>query len=152
MTVLRLTWSARAIALTECPQTRSFIIRRRTRNRQRFALCRFALGCAGAVIVAFSAVKGSWPLFGWTTFTRTGTLVLNETQNDLDMTIIEIRAFRNAWQVYESVGVQPVFLNQEDAISYAEGRACFRCGEIRIVDPGGAVKRIIPFNEADRRL
>jgi hypothetical protein len=68
------------------------------------------------------------------------------------MTIIEIRPFRNGWQVYERAGVHPVFLNQGDAISYAEGRACFRCGEIRIVDPGSAVKRIIPFNEADRRL
>ena len=39
------------------------------------------------------------------------------------MTIIEIRPFRNGWQVYEAAGVQPVFLRQEDAISYAEGRA-----------------------------
>ena len=68
------------------------------------------------------------------------------------MTIIEIRPFRNGWSVFEAPGVEPVFLNQEDAISYAEGRACFRCGEIRIVDPSGAVKRIIPFNEADRQL
>jgi len=28
------------------------------------------------------------------------------------MTIIEIRPFRNGWQVYESPGVQPVFLDQ----------------------------------------
>jgi hypothetical protein len=32
------------------------------------------------------------------------------------MTIIEIRPFRNGWQVYECVGVQPVFLSQEQAI------------------------------------
>ena len=63
ITVLRLTWRARAIALTECPQTRSFIIRCRTRNRQRFALCRFGLRGAGAAIVAFSAVKEYWLLF-----------------------------------------------------------------------------------------
>jgi hypothetical protein len=68
------------------------------------------------------------------------------------MTIIEIRPFRNGWQVYESVGVQPVFLNQEDAISYAQGRACFRSGEIRILDSNGAVERTIPFTEADRQL
>ena len=32
------------------------------------------------------------------------------------MTIIEIRPFRNGWQVYESAGVQPAFLNQQNAI------------------------------------
>jgi len=45
-----------------------------------------------------------------------------------------------------------VFLNQEQAISYAQGRACFRTGEIRILDPNGAVRRTIPFSEADRKL
>jgi hypothetical protein len=49
--------------------------------------------------------------------------------------------------VYESAGVQPVFLNQEDAISYVEGRACFRSGEIRIIDSRGATESIIPFSE-----
>ena len=53
------------------------------------------------------------------------------------MTIIEIRPFRNGWQVYESSGVQPVFLSQEDAISYAQGRACFRSGEIRVLNSSG---------------
>jgi hypothetical protein len=32
------------------------------------------------------------------------------------MTIIEIRPFRNGWQAYESAGVQPVFLNQEQFV------------------------------------
>jgi len=50
------------------------------------------------------------------------------------MTIIEIRPFRNGWQVYESVVIQPVFLDQEQAINYAKGRACFGSGEIRILD------------------
>jgi hypothetical protein len=45
-----------------------------------------------------------------------------------------------------------VFLNQEQAIDYATCRACFRLGEIRVVDSSGAVERIIPFDEADRRL
>jgi hypothetical protein len=48
------------------------------------------------------------------------------------ITIIEIRPFRNGWQVYESVGVQPVFLDQEQAIDYPTCRACFRSGEIRV--------------------
>jgi hypothetical protein len=49
-------------------------------------------------------------------------------------------------------GVEPVFLEQQDAIDYATGRACFRAGEIRILDSSGAVTRIIPFSETDRRL
>ena len=34
----------------------------------------------------------------------------------------------------EAPGVEPVFLDQERAISYAKGRACFRSGEIRVMD------------------
>jgi len=68
------------------------------------------------------------------------------------MAIIEIRPFRNGWQAYERAGVQPVFLLQKNAISYAQCRACFRSGEIRILDCDGAVERAIPFNEADRKL
>jgi hypothetical protein len=68
------------------------------------------------------------------------------------MTVIEIRPFRNGWQVYEAPGVQPVFLTQEQAIGYAQDRACFRFGEIRILDSSGAITRVIPFSETDRRL
>ena len=68
------------------------------------------------------------------------------------MTIIEIRPFRNGWKCFEMPGVEPVFLSQEDVISYAQGRACFRSGEIRILNSRGAVERIIPFSEADRKL
>jgi hypothetical protein len=73
-------------------------------------------------------------------------------ENAKVVTVIEIRPFRNGWQVYESRGVQPVFLNQEDAIDYATGRACFRSGEIRVLDSSGAVERISPFNESNRKL
>ena len=68
------------------------------------------------------------------------------------VTVIEVRPFRNGWQVYEAPGVQPVFLRQEQAIDYATCRACFRSGEIRILKSNGAVERVIPFNERDRRL
>jgi len=68
------------------------------------------------------------------------------------VTIIEIRPFRNGWTCFEAPGVEPMFGSQEDAISYAKGRACFRSGEIRILDSGGAVERVIPFSEADRKL
>jgi hypothetical protein len=68
------------------------------------------------------------------------------------MTIIEVRPFRNGWQVYEAPGVQPVFLSQQQAIDYATCRACFRTGEIRILDSTGEVERTIAFSEADRKL
>ena len=68
------------------------------------------------------------------------------------MTIIEIKPFRNGWKCFEASGVEPVFLSQEDAISYAQGRACFRACEIRILDLRGGVERIIVFSGADRKL
>ncbi len=34
---------------------------------------------------------------------------------------------------YECVGVQPLFLSQEQAIDYAQDCACFRSGEILIL-------------------
>jgi hypothetical protein len=68
------------------------------------------------------------------------------------VTVIEVRPYRNGWQVYEAPGVQPVVLNQEQAIEYATGRACFRSGEIRILNSSGNVERIIPFDETDRGL
>jgi len=60
--------------------------------------------------------------------------------------------FRNGWKCFEAPGVEPVFLDQEQAIDYAKGRACFRSGEIRVLDPIDNVKRTIAFSEADRKL
>jgi hypothetical protein len=68
------------------------------------------------------------------------------------MTIIEIRPFRNCWKCFETPGVEPVFSDQAQAIDYARNRACFRSGEIQIVDSSGNVERTIPFSEADRKL
>ncbi len=68
------------------------------------------------------------------------------------MTLIEIRPYRNGWKVFEGPGVEPVFLTKDDAISYAQGRACFRSGEIRILGSSGNVERIIPFDDTKRRL
>jgi hypothetical protein len=48
-------------------------------------------------------------------FTRTDKLLSTKTQSFV-VTIIEIRSFRNGWQVYEAPGVQPIFSNQEQAI------------------------------------
>jgi hypothetical protein len=72
--------------------------------------------------------------------------------NGLYMTIIEVRPFRNGWQVYEAPGVQPVFLSRKQAIDYAVCRACFRTGEIRVLDSTGKLERTIAFSEADRKL
>jgi len=68
------------------------------------------------------------------------------------MTIIEIRPFRNGWKCFEAPGVEPVFRSQQDAVSYAQGRASFRSGEIRVLDSTGKLERTIPFSEADRKL
>jgi len=48
--------------------------------------------------------------------------------------------------------VEPVFLTKDNAISYAQNRACFRSGEIRVLHSSGNVKRMIPFDETKRRL
>jgi hypothetical protein len=68
------------------------------------------------------------------------------------MTVIEIRPFRNGWKCFEAPGIEPVFLDQEQAIDYATGRACFRSGEIRVMDSTGNIERTIPFSEAERKL
>jgi hypothetical protein len=49
-------------------------------------------------------------------------------------------------------GVEPVFLEKDQAINYAQGRVCFRSGEIRILDSTGNFERVIPFNDTNRKL
>jgi hypothetical protein len=73
------------------------------------------------------------------------------TKTDL-MTIIEIKPHRWGWKVFEAPGVEPVFREKNQAINYAENRAWFRSGEIRVLDSSGNVERVIPFSEADRKL
>jgi len=68
------------------------------------------------------------------------------------MTLIEIRPHPWGWKVFEAPGVEPVFLEKRQAIDYAETRACFRSGEIRVLDATGNIERIIAFNETDRKL
>jgi len=45
-----------------------------------------------------------------------------------------------------------VFPEKPQAINYAENRACFRSGEIRILDSSGNLEGFVAFNEADRKL
>ena len=54
------------------------------------------------------------------------------------MTLIEISSYRNGWKVFEAPSVEPVFLEKDQAINYAQNRASFRSGEIRIFDSSGA--------------
>ena len=68
------------------------------------------------------------------------------------MTLIEIRPHRWGWTVFEAPGVEPLFPEKRQAINYAQERARFRSGEIRILDSTGNVERVIPFDEADRKL
>ena len=68
------------------------------------------------------------------------------------MTLIDITPHRWGWKVLEALGVEPVFPTKDDAISYAQARARFRTGEIRVLDSSCNVERTIAFNEADRKL
>jgi hypothetical protein len=45
-----------------------------------------------------------------------------------------------------------VFPQKDQAIGYAETHACFRAGEIRILDSSGNIERTVAFNETDRKL
>ena len=73
------------------------------------------------------------------------------TKTDL-MTVIEIKPHRWGWEVFEAPGIEPVFPKKDQAINYAENRASFRSGEIRIFNSTGDLERTIPFTEADRKL
>jgi hypothetical protein len=68
------------------------------------------------------------------------------------MTVIEVQPHRWGWKVFEAPGVEPVFPEKRQAIDYAETRACFRSGEIRILDVTGNLERTIAFDETDRGL
>jgi len=68
------------------------------------------------------------------------------------MTVIEIRSHRWDWTAFEAPGVEPVFPQKDHAIDYAQNRACFRSGQIRVLDSTGKVECTIAFSEADRKL
>src|SRR5260370_28555383 len=58
----------------------------------------------------------------------------------------KIKPHRWGWKVLEAPGVEPVCSEKDQAINYAEGRACFRAGEVRILDSRGILNR--PFRSA----
>ena len=53
---------------------------------------------------------------------------------------------------FEGARRRACLFEARSGINYAQSRASFRCGEIRILDSSGEVKRIIAFNETDRKL
>jgi hypothetical protein len=50
------------------------------------------------------------------------------------MTVVEIKPHRWGWKVFEAPGVEPVFTEKDQAINYAENRACFRSTAQRHMD------------------
>ena len=55
-------------------------------------------------------------------------------------------------KVFEAPGVESVLPAETSGHRYAETRACFRSGEIRVLDASGKLERTIAFNETDRKL
>jgi hypothetical protein len=68
------------------------------------------------------------------------------------MTVIEIRPHSGAGKLLKRPASRRVFPKKDQAIDYALNRACFRSGEIRVLDSSGNVERIIAFSETDRKL
>jgi hypothetical protein len=68
------------------------------------------------------------------------------------MTVIEVSPHKWGWRVFEAPGVEPVFLDKDQAIGYAETRARLRTGEIRVFDSTGNVERLIAFDDANRSM
>jgi hypothetical protein len=60
------------------------------------------------------------------------------------MTVIEIRPHRLGRKVFEAHGVETVFLHRNQAVDYAQSRAYFRSGQVRVLDSTGNVERVIP--------
>ena len=70
-----------------------------------------------------------------------------------DGTIIEIRPFKGGWQCFEGPGVGPYWIGddaKQSATDYAEERAKFGRGEIRVLNVDGSLERAIPFDRENR--
>jgi len=65
--------------------------------------------------------------------------------------IIEVRPYRNGWEAFEAIGVQPYFSEKRQAIEYATERMNFRTGKVRIYDSDGkTIERTIRIDESNR--
>jgi hypothetical protein len=55
------------------------------------------------------------------------------------MTVIEIKPHRWGWKAFQGPGVEPVFPKKDQALDYAQNRACFRSGQIRVLIRAGSL-------------
>jgi len=53
------------------------------------------------------------------------------------MTLIEMTPHRLGWKACEAPDVEPVFPKKDQAIDYAQNRACFRSGDVPLFDSTG---------------
>ena len=63
--------------------------------------------------------------------------------------VIEIRPFRGGWQCFEGPGVEPYWIGddaKQSATDYAEARAKFGRGEIRVLNIDRSLERVISFD------
>ena len=103
-----------------------------TRTNSLFPLC---------LIVLFNTLVVKFGCFGSSRRTRG----VNSATTEPLLSVSNVASVRGS-------GRKPVFPTKDDAISYAQTRARFRTGEIRVMDSTGNVERTIAFNEADGKL
>ena len=68
------------------------------------------------------------------------------------MTVIEIKPHRWGWKAFEAPGVEPVFPKKDQAIDYAHNGRAFAQARFRFSISSGNVERVIPFDDANRKL
>jgi hypothetical protein len=109
---------------------------------------RTSLGCEEIVGTKLNVSRWNWKIIA-VNFSRS---LSRKLKTSPAMTLIEIRPHRWGWKAFEAPGVEPVFPKRDQAIDYAQNRACFRSGEIHVLDSAGKLERTIAFSEADRKL
>jgi hypothetical protein len=55
-------------------------------------------------------------------------------------------------KAFAAPDVEPVSPMKKEAIDYTQSPACFRSGEVRVLDSTGGPESEIAFSEADRKL
>jgi hypothetical protein len=68
------------------------------------------------------------------------------------LTVIEIRPHRWGWKAFEAPGVEPVFPQKGQAIESARSARAFAQARFGFLDSTGTVERVIPFDDANRKL
>ena len=71
------------------------------------------------------------------------------------MKIIEVKPVRGGWKVFETPGVEPVFVGlngRDQAIDYAKTRQGYSQGEIRVFNVAGEIVDTIRFDDREKAL